>query len=150
MNNRPAILGGTPLLEQEAGIVRPSIADYADSDLLAQIRDVLLSNQVTNGVEVRSLEERMAEYLEVDHVVAVSSCTLGLILALQAAGIVGKEVIVPSFTIAATVDALFWNRCTPVFADVDVDSLNISVEHVESLINEQTGARHRAGAMSSW
>lgn len=127
-------------MEGEAGIVRPSIADYTSPELLARIGEVLVSNQVTNGVTVRRLEENMAAYLEVSHVVAVSSCTLGLTLALQAAGIVGKEVIVPSFTIAATANAVYWNRCKPTFADIDMHTFNISAEHVERLINEETGA----------
>ena len=73
MDSLPAIIGGTLLLDQEAGIVRPSIADYTSPELLERIRDVLLSNQVTNGENVRRLEEAMAAYLDVDHVVAVSS-----------------------------------------------------------------------------
>lgn len=140
MDNRPAILGGAPLLEEEAGIVRPSIADYTTSELMDRIQQVLLSNQVTNGVNVRRLEEMMAAYLGVDHVAAVSSCTLGQTLALQAAGIVGKEVIIPSFTIAATANAVYWNNCKVTFADLDPDTFNISLEHVEQLITEDTGA----------
>jgi dTDP-4-amino-4,6-dideoxygalactose transaminase len=140
MKNRPAILGGAPLLEEEAGIVRPSIADYTSTELMERIRQVLLSNQVTNGVNVRRLEEQMAAYLGVDYVAAVSSCTLGQTLALQAAGIVGKEVIIPSFTIAATANAAHWNNCKVTLADLDPQTFNISLEHVEELISEETGA----------
>lgn len=140
MDNRPAILGGAPLLEEEAGIVRPSIASYTTPALMEQIQNVLLSNQVTNGVNVRRLEEQMAAYLGVDHIVAVSSCTLGQTLALQAAGITGGEVIVPSFTIAATANAAYWNGSKVVLADLDPQTFNISLEHVESLINENTVA----------
>ena len=141
MNSRPAITGGTPIMgDQEAGIVRPSIASYTTPELLAKIEEVLRSNQVTNGINVRRLEEEMAEFLGVDHVAAVSSCTLGQTLALQAAGIVGKEVIIPSFTIAATANAAYWNRNQVVLADLDRETLNISLEHVEQLINENTGA----------
>jgi dTDP-4-amino-4,6-dideoxygalactose transaminase len=128
------------MLEQDAGIVHPSFADYTTPELMRRIEEVLLSNQVTTGINVRRLEQQMAEYLDVDHVVAVSSCTLGQTLALQAAGIAGKEVILPSFTIAATANAAYWNRCRLTFADVDPDTFNISVEHVEQLINEDTGA----------
>ena len=64
MNSRPAIIGGAPIMgDQEVGIVRPSIADYTTPELMSRIQDVLLSNQVTNGVNVRRLEEEMAEYL---------------------------------------------------------------------------------------
>jgi dTDP-4-amino-4,6-dideoxygalactose transaminase len=140
MDNRPAILGGAPLLEEEAGIVRPSIADFTTSELIDRIQQVLLSNQVTNGINVRRLEEMMATYLGVDHVAAVSSCTLGQTLALQAAGIVGKEIIIPSFTIAATANAAHWNNCKITFADLNPETFNISLEHVKELITENTGA----------
>jgi dTDP-4-amino-4,6-dideoxygalactose transaminase len=140
MDNRPAILGGAPLLEEEAGIVRPSIASYTTPELMDRIQKVLLSNQVTNGVNVRRLEEQMAAYLGVEHVAATSSCTLGQTLALQAAGIVGKEVIIPSFTIAATANAAYWNRCQVTLADIDPNTFNISLEHVAELISEHTGA----------
>ena len=140
MDNRPAILGGAPLLREEAAIVRPSIADHTTPELMSHIQEVLLSNQVTNGINVRRLEEQMAAYLGVEHLVAVSSCTLGQTLALQAAGIGGKEVIVPSFTIAATANAAYWNNCKVTLADLDPDTFNISLEHVEELISEETGA----------
>ncbi len=140
MDYRPAIIGGNPLLEREAGIVRPSIADLTTSGLMQRIQEVLMSNQVTNGVNVRQLEEEMAAYLGVDQVVAVSSCTLGLTLALQAAGIAGKEVITSSFTIAATANAAYWNRCPITFADIDSESFDLSPEHVAELISERTGA----------
>jgi dTDP-4-amino-4,6-dideoxygalactose transaminase len=107
---------------------------------MQSIQEVLESNQVTNGVNVRRLEEEMAAYLGVDQVVAVSSCTLGLTLALQAAGIVGKEVITSSFTIAATANAAYWNRCPITFADIDAESFDLSPEHVAELISERTGA----------
>lgn len=140
MDNRPAILGGAPLLEEEAGIVRPSIASYTTPELMDRIQQVLLSNQVTNGVNVRRLEEQMAAYLGVGHVAATSSCTLGQTLALQAAGVAGKEVIIPSFTIAATANAAYWNRCRVTLADIDPNTFNISLDHVAELISEDTGA----------
>ena len=121
-------------------MVQEEIADYASPELMDQIQGILASNQVTNGINVKCLEEEMAEYLGVDHVAAVSSCTLGQTLALQAAGIVGKEVIVPSFTIAATANAAYWNGCKLTFADIDPDTFNISLDHVERLISEDTGA----------
>jgi len=140
MNKRPVVLGGSALLSREANIVRPSIADYATEPLLQRIKSILDSNMVTNGPTVRQLEEAMAAYLEVEHVVAVSSCTLGQTLAIQAAGIHDTKVIVPSFTIAATANAVFWNRCTPVFVDIDLQTFNLSTEHLEELVSEEIGA----------
>lgn len=140
MSNIPAILGGAPILNEEAGIVKPSISDYTTPELMERIEGILKSNMVTNGPTVREIETAMAEYLGVDHVVAVSSCTLGQTLAIAAAGLQGKKMIVPSFTIAATANAAYWNQCEIVFADLDLDTFNISLEHLEELMDDDVGA----------
>src|SRR5262249_4526060 len=67
---------------------------------------------------VRELEERVGDRLGVPHVVAVSSCTVGLMLAVQAMDPAGP-VVVPSFTFAATVHAMAWNGLTIRFAECD-------------------------------
>jgi dTDP-4-amino-4,6-dideoxygalactose transaminase len=140
MDNRPALLGGNPLLAEQAGIVRPSIADYTTPELLDRIKCILESNMVTNGPTVRELETAMAAYLGVEHVAAVSSCTLGQTLAIRAAGLDGKKIVIPSFTIAATANAAQWNGCQIVFADIDLDTFNLSTEHLEELMDEDVAA----------
>ena len=140
MSNQPAILGGRPVLQTEAGIVRPSIAQYTTPELMQRIQSILESNMVTNGVTVQELENKMAGYLGVEHVVAVSSCTLGQTLAIAAAGLQGKKMIVPSFTIAATANAAYWNRCEIIFADLDLDTYNISLDHLEELMDDDVAA----------
>ena len=71
------------------------------------------------GPRTEAFEEAFAEHLEVRHVVAVSSCTAALHLAYLAAGVgPGDEVIVPSFTFAATASAVVYCGGTPVFADI--------------------------------
>ena len=134
MNDIPAILGGTPVLSEMAGIVKPSISDYTTPELMDRIEGILKSNMVTNGVTVKELEATMADYLGVDYLVAVSSCTLGQTLAIAAAGLQGKKMIVPSFTIAATANAAYWNRCEIIFADLDLDTYNMSLDHLEELL----------------
>ena len=140
MNGKPAVLGGTPVRGTEAGIVRPSIAQYTTPQLLSRIKGILESNMVTNGPTVRELEMAMAAYLGVEHVVAVSSCTQGLALAIQAAGLQGKKVALPSFTIAATANAAYWNRCQLLFVDIDLDTFNLSVPHLREVMDEEVGA----------
>ncbi|MCI0812480.1 MAG: DegT/DnrJ/EryC1/StrS family aminotransferase, partial [Chloroflexi bacterium] len=141
MNDIPAILGGTPVLSEMAGIVKPSISDYTTPELMDRIEGILKSNMVTNGVTVKELEATMADYLGVDYLVAVSSCTLGQTLAIAAAGLQGKKMIVPSFTIAATANAAYWNRCEIIFADLDLDTYNMSLDHLEELlVNDDVAA----------
>jgi dTDP-4-amino-4,6-dideoxygalactose transaminase len=104
-------------------LARPAVADPVGvSEVVA---DVLRSGVLTNGPRVRELEDRTADYLGVRHCVAVSSCTSGLMLVLRAAGVTG-DVIVPSFTFAATAHAVAWNGLRPVFGDIDPETLTLS------------------------
>ncbi|HEX6208034.1 MAG TPA: DegT/DnrJ/EryC1/StrS family aminotransferase [Actinomycetota bacterium] len=107
--------------------------------ILQDIRGSLEEGVLTNASLVRELERRAAEYLGVRHCIAVSSCTSGLMLALRAAGITG-DVIVPSFTFAATAHAVAWNGLRPVFADIDPETLTISPRAVRRAVGIRTGA----------
>lgn len=90
-----------------------------------------------NGPMVQELETQIAEYLGVKHCIAMSNGTVALELAIRANGLSG-EVILPSMTFIATAHALQWQGITPVFADIDRDTLNICPQSTESLINEHT------------
>jgi dTDP-4-amino-4,6-dideoxygalactose transaminase len=85
------------------------------------------SGQITNGALVAELERRVAERLGVDHVIAVSSCTTGLMLTVQAIDPT-PGVVVPSFTFMATAHAVAWNGLAPVFAECDESSLLLDAD----------------------
>jgi dTDP-4-amino-4,6-dideoxygalactose transaminase len=118
-------------------LVRPRLADVDAAT--AAIHDVLESGLLTNGRNVRELERRAAEYLGVRHCVAVSSCTAGLMLVMRAAEVHG-DVVVPSFTFAATAHAVAWNGAHPVFADVDAETLTLDPRCVERSLGVRTSA----------
>ena len=99
--------------------------------VLERIEKILDSGMLTNAGSVRDLEREAADYLGVRHCVAVSSCTSGLMLVMRAAELSG-DVIMPSFTFAATAHAAAWNGLRPVFTDVDPETLTLSP--VESLL----------------
>jgi dTDP-4-amino-4,6-dideoxygalactose transaminase len=80
---------------------------------------------------VRALEEQACERLGSPYVVAVSSCTAGLMLAIQAI-CPGKPVLLPSFTFSASGHAAVWNGCAPVFAECDLRSLQLDVADAET------------------
>jgi FlaA1/EpsC-like NDP-sugar epimerase/dTDP-4-amino-4,6-dideoxygalactose transaminase len=94
------------------------------------------SGQLTNGVLVRELEERMADRLRVDHVVAVSSCTSGLMLVVQAL-VEGRPgpVVLPSFTFSASAHAVAWNGRTPRFVECDPRTFQIDLAHAEAALD---------------
>jgi dTDP-4-amino-4,6-dideoxygalactose transaminase len=121
----PAIHGGDPAFPEGLPFMRPSVPD--EEAVLGRLKTILSTGMLTNGPFVRELEERATDYLGVRHCVAVSSCTAGLMLALQAADVSGDAVL-PSFTFAATAHAAAWNQLRPVFTDVDPETLTLSPE----------------------
>jgi dTDP-4-amino-4,6-dideoxygalactose transaminase len=123
LSGPPAAVGGRPAFPEGLPLARPSVPNV---DAVAdRIRDILAGGVLTNGSHVRELERRAEEYLDVTHCIAVSSCTAGLMLVLRAAELSG-DVIVPSFTFAATAHAVSWNGLRPVFADINPDTLTLS------------------------
>ena len=133
----PAFFGGDPAFSEPLAFVRPSVPD---ADLLIEdVRQILSSRMLTNAGYVAELERRAAEYLQVEHCIAVASCTAGLMLLLRAADLTG-DVIVPSFTFAATAHAVAWNGLGVVLADVDPRTLTLSAEACERVIGVRTAA----------
>ncbi len=137
MSNDPALLGGAPVFERKIPIVRPFLPDL--SQLTSGLQEMLTSGMVTKGRYLHEFEEAVAKHLGVNHVVGVSSCTTGMMLAHRCLGLTG-EVIVPSFTFMATVAALVWNGLTPVYADVDAGTTNLDPEEAEAAITPRTTA----------
>jgi dTDP-4-amino-4,6-dideoxygalactose transaminase len=101
---------------------------------------VLRSGIIAQGPEVAAFEREFGDQLVGGRAcVAVSSGTTGLHLGLLAAGIgPGDEVIVPSFTFAATANSVALTGATPVFADIDPDTYCLSPAAVEAAITERT------------
>ena len=102
---------------------------------------VLATGWITQGPEVARLEEELAAFLGAPHAVAVSSCTTALHLALLAAGVgPGDEVVVPSHSFIATANAVRHAGATPVFADVELATLNLDPADVARRIGPRTRA----------
>jgi dTDP-4-amino-4,6-dideoxygalactose transaminase len=117
MNRRPAILGGPPAFPDGLPYVRVSVPPL--ERLMERLRPSYDAGRLTDGPLVRSLEEAAAERLGARHVVAVSSGTAGLMLALRAIAPPDRPVLLPSFTFSASAHAVAWNRLVPRFADCD-------------------------------
>lgn len=133
----PAMADGAPAFPDGLPLVRPHRTDV--DRILADVRGSLEQGTLTNGALVREFEQRAAEYLGVRHCIAVSSCTSGLMLVLRAAGVTG-DVIVPSFTFAATAHAVAWNGLRLVFADIEPETLTLSPRAVRRAMGVRTGA----------
>lgn len=111
-----------------------------DADIEAVVK-VLKSDYLTTGPAVAAFEKKVADYVGAKYAVAVSNGTAALHVACLAAGIgEGDEVITTPITFAASANCVLYCGGTPVFADIDPDTYNISPEELESKITPQTKA----------
>jgi dTDP-4-amino-4,6-dideoxygalactose transaminase len=108
---------------------------------IAAVTEVIRSGWVAQGPRVAAFEEAFATAQQAGHAVAVSSCTTGLHLALLVAGVgAGDEVVVPSFSFIATANAVQYVGARPVFADVELETGNLTAATVESALTPRTRA----------
>ncbi len=125
---------------------RPSIGD----EEIAAVEQVLRSGWITTGPKNQELEEQFANYVGCRHAVALSSATGGMHITLLALGIgPGDEVITPSQTWVSTANMICLLGATPVFVDVDRDTLMSDLASIEAAITPRTKAIipvHYAGA----
>lgn len=111
-----------------------------ESDIEAVV-EVLRSGRLALGPKAEEFERMVAEYVGVKHAVAVSSGTAALHLIVRALGIApGDQVLVPSFTFAASVNAFLYEGAVPVFVDIEPDTYNIDPGDLKRKINPRTKA----------
>jgi dTDP-4-amino-4,6-dideoxygalactose transaminase len=119
------------------GFQPPAIGD----EEIAAVTETLRSGWLTSGPNAARLEERMREYLEAEHVLALASGTAALHLSLVALGVgPGDEVITTPITWPATANVIVHTGATPIFVDVREDDLNIDPALVAAAVTERTKA----------
>ena len=105
------------------------------------IQDILLASQFIKGKPLADFEQALASYLNGEYAVGVGNGTDALQIAYMALGIgAGDEVITPAFTFIATAEAAALVGATPMFADIEPDTFNVSPSHIEELITPRTKA----------
>ena len=115
----------------------PAVGD----EEVAAAADAIRSGWLTSGPRAAELERRTAEYFEVKHVLALSSGTAALHLALLGVGVrPGDEVITTSLTWPASANVIVHCGATPIFADIRPGDLNIDPEGVRELVGPKTRA----------
>jgi len=130
-----------PTNETNSTISIPYGRQTIDDDDVYAVVKTLRSDWLTTGPKVEEFEQAVADYVGAKHAVAVSSGTAALHAAMFALGVgLGDEVIVPSMTFAATANCVVYQGGTPVFADVDPDTLLLDPEQVEAKITSHTRA----------
>jgi UDP-4-amino-4-deoxy-L-arabinose-oxoglutarate aminotransferase len=114
---------------------RPSITE----EDIAAVATVLRSGWITTGAQSAELERQFAAAVGVQHAVALTSATAGMHVALRALGIgPGDEVVTPSMTWVSTVNLIALAGATPVFVDVDRDTLMTTADRVAAAITPRT------------
>jgi dTDP-4-amino-4,6-dideoxygalactose transaminase len=125
------------MVQNKIRLAKPFISEEA----IQQVNEVLRSGNLVQGVYVSTLETKLAEYLECNHVIVVSSGTAALHLAIIAAGIgPGDEVIIPAFTFPATANVIELVGATPILVDIGLDDYCIDVHQIEKAITPGTKA----------
>ncbi len=116
----------------------PSLAPLKEfTDLLSGVWDRGILTH--NGPLVQRFEQELAEKLSIPNLVTVSNGTIALQMAIKALELKG-EIITSPFTWIATISAIQWENCTPVFCDIEPDTLNIDPNKIEACITEKTVA----------
>jgi perosamine synthetase len=136
-SERLAIDGGSPV----RAIPLPYGQQEIDDDDVRAVTTVLRSAWLTTGPSVDAFEQAVTRFVGARHGVAVANGTAALHAALHALDIgPGDEVIVSPMTFVATANAILFQGATPVFADVDPDTLLLNPAHVEVKLTAHTKA----------
>jgi dTDP-4-amino-4,6-dideoxygalactose transaminase len=116
--------------------IRFSLPDMTDAEVEAAAR-ALRSGWITTGEESKALEAELAEYLGVPHVVAVSSATAAIEIAVAHLGLGrGARIGVPTWTFVSTALAPFHRGLVPVLLDIEPDTFNLSVAALDRALEE--------------
>jgi perosamine synthetase len=117
-------------------VFRPTCGD----EEIRQVTEVLRSGWWGLGPKTKAFEDAFGRYVGASDAVALNSATAGLHLGLRALGVEGREVIAPSMTFVSTNHEIIHNQATPVFADIEPDTLNIDPDDIERKITPRTAA----------
>lgn len=104
------------------------------------VEQVLKSGWIGLGPKTKEFEDQFAQYVGAEYAIGTNSCTAALHLALQVMGVEGGEVITTPMTFISTNHAILYTYATPVFADIEEDTLNIRVDEIEKLVTSRTKA----------
>jgi len=119
----------------------PFFLPYVDSKDITEIKKAALSSFLTNGPKLDSFEQKFKKFTKSKYAVGVSNATSALYLSLKALGIKkNDEVIIPDLTFAATANSVLQTGATPVLADINEKTLNISAESIIKNISRKTKA----------
>ena len=116
----------------------PFFNERSIGEILDDIESTLKNGVLTDGIHVKEFESRFADYVKVQHAVAVNSATAAIEIALRHYELQGREVIVPTNTFVATPNSVIFAGGTPVFSDIREDTLCMDPEDVKQKLSSRT------------
>ena len=117
-------------------VTRPLLADL--NDVQKELEEIWESQWLTNnGAKHQKLEEELKKVLKVSGISVFNNGEIALIVAVQSLRLAG-EVITTPFTFPGTPHVLAWNNITPVFCDIDEETMTLDAEKIEGLITSKT------------
>lgn len=119
----------------------PLAKPYITDDEIKAVTEVLKSGILSIGPKIEEFEKMIADYIGVKHAIAVNSGTSGLHLIIKSLGIGPEdEVITTSFSFIASANCILFEGATPVFVDINENTLNVDIDKIEDKITEKTKA----------
>jgi perosamine synthetase len=114
---------------------------YITKEDIKAVEKILSKGWLTMGPKTEEFEKAFKRYIGAKYAVAISSCTAGLHLALEAVGLrEGDEVLVPAVTFTSTAEVVCYLGAKPVFVDIERDTHNIDISKIEARITKKTKA----------
>ena len=105
------------------------------------ISQIYQNGQLTNqGPMLKELENKLSTYLQVENFHYVTNGTIALQIALKALDIEDGEIITTPFSYVATISSILWERCKPIFVDIEPDNFTLDPDKIESAITSKTKA----------
>ncbi|WP_233383114.1 DegT/DnrJ/EryC1/StrS family aminotransferase [Methylobacterium sp. C25] len=133
-----AVAAPTPAVDEPVYVTRPYLPPFEEFEPL--LRRIWETRVLSNGGPYhKELEARLRDHLGVPQVALLNNATSALIMALRALDLSG-EVITTPYSFVATSHALLWSGLTPVFADIDPQTLNLDPAAIEAAITPRTTA----------
>tara|TARA_B110000879_G_scaffold207485_1_gene291265 strand:- start:1739 stop:2863 length:1125 start_codon:yes stop_codon:yes gene_type:complete len=119
-------------------VTQPSLAPLEEFN--EYLEQIWASGVMThNGPMMQLLEKDVSAYEDVSDTICVANGTIAMQLAIRAMDLQG-EIITTPFTFIATANSIIWERCTPIFVDIDPETWNIDPEKIEAAITDKTSA----------
>ena len=123
-------------------VTRPFLPPVEES--LKYVKEIyktgILTGQAVSGPLGQELERRLSSFLNVERFQIVTNGTIALQFALKALGIDSGEIITTPFTYVATTSSILWERCKPVFTDIEPDNFTLDPAKIEAAITPETKA----------